>query len=100
MPDIMTADEQVAPIATPLRMMLPYQAGLITSMCARGSYVFLGSDTGCVYEADLTQGSVDVIARVHSVWSLAQQGHLLVFGSLNGDIHLLNLEARYEMLSI
>lgn len=88
--------DHTPPLEAPVTLQLSPQTCVITCMCTVGKSVFVGSDRGCLYRADIDRGSVDVVAQVHSVWSLAHRGQLLAFSSLNGDVHFLNLGAKYK----
>lgn len=67
---------------------------VVTALHIGDDFLLVASASGCLYRVDLLGGSVEVLAQVKDVWSLACLDSSVIFGSSNGEIHVLNMETR------
>ena len=67
---------------------------VITALHIGDSFLLVASASGCLYRIDLVTEYVEVLAQVKDVWCLACLGSSVIFGSLNGEIHVLDINNR------
>ncbi|KAG9256688.1 WD40-repeat-containing domain protein [Emericellopsis atlantica] len=79
---------------TPLTKVLCEEHAIITSLHIGDGFLLVASAKGCLYKVDLAVESVEVLAEVNSVWSLACQEETVIFGTSRGEIHVLDMNTR------
>lgn len=78
----------------PFTVTLSERRVVITAVHVGDGFLLVASASGCVYRVDLVTESVEVLAQVKDVWCLACPGSSAIFGSLNGEIHVLDMNNR------
>ncbi|RFN47628.1 f-box and wd-40 domain-containing protein cdc4 [Fusarium flagelliforme] len=73
---------------------------VITALHIGDGFLLVTSASGFVYRVDLVTESVEVLAQVKDVWSLACLDSSVIFGSLNGEIHVLDINNRANLNSV
>jgi hypothetical protein len=78
----------------PFTAILSTKRVVVTALHVGDGFLLVASASGCVYRVDLVTESVEVLAQVKDVWSLACRGSNVILGSLNGEIHVLDMKTR------
>lgn len=90
----MESVNQISLREAPLIMTLSEKRVLITALHIGDGFLLFASASGCVYRVDLVTEFVEVLVQVKDVWSLACRDSNVIFGSLNGEIHVLDIKTR------
>lgn len=92
--NIMEPSGQLSLKDAPFTVTLSERRVVITAVHVGDGFLLVASASGCVYRVDLVTESVEVLAQVKDVWCLACPGSSAIFGSLNGEIHVLDMNNR------
>lgn len=90
----MESGNQLSLREVPFTTTLSEKRVVITALHIGDGFLLFASASGCVYRVDLVTESVEVLAQVKDVWSLACWDSNVIFGSLNGEIHILDMKTR------
>ena len=90
----MESSDQLSLKDVPFTATLSDTRVVITALHIGSGFLLVTSASGCVYKVDLVTGSVEVLAQVKDVWSLACLDSSVIFGSLNGEVHVLDINNR------
>jgi hypothetical protein len=90
----MESSGQLSLREAPFTATLSEKRVVITALHIGDGFLLVTSASGCVYRVDLVTESVEVLAQVKDVWSLACRDSSIIFGSLNGEIHVLDMKSR------
>jgi hypothetical protein len=90
----MESGNQLALREGPFTATLSEKRVVVTALHIGNDFLLIASASGCVYRVDLVIESVEVLAQVKDVWSLTCRDRNVIFGSLNGEIHILDMDTR------
>ena len=90
----MESSSQLSLKDAPFTVTLSERRVVITALHIGDGFLLVASASGCVYRVDLVTESVEVLAQVKDVWCLACLDSSIIFGSLNGEIHVLDINNR------
>lgn len=87
----MNSSNQYALKAAPFTVTLSQNRVVITALHIGDGFLLVASASRFVYKVDLVTESVEVLAQVKDVWSLTCRDSNIIFGSLDGEIHVLDI---------
>jgi hypothetical protein len=90
----MNSSNQLALKEAPFTTTLSEKRVVITALHVGDGFLLVASASGCIYRVDPLRAVVEVLAQVKDVWSLACWDSNVIFGSLNGEIHVLDMKNR------
>jgi hypothetical protein len=90
----MESGNRLALREAPFTAILSDKRVVVTALHVGDDFLLVASASGCVYRVDLVTESVEVLAQVKDVWSLACRSSNVILGSLNGKIHVLDMKTR------
>ncbi|RBR26170.1 uncharacterized protein FIESC28_01061 [Fusarium coffeatum] len=96
----MESSDQLSLKDVPFTATLSERRVVITALHIDDAFLLVASASGCVYRVDLVTESVEVLAQVKDIWCLACLDSSVIFGSLNGEIHVLDLNNRANLNSV
>lgn len=90
----MASSDHPALRQTPLIRTLSLERSISTSLRSGKDFALIAFANGSIYRAGAETEDVETIAQIPDVWSLAYRDNSAIFGSLNGELHLLDVQAK------